>query len=158
MLFRSMEDIIIILGIAFNLNLPLLTAWLLDHWLGDPAWLPHPVVAFGKAISFCEHRLNKGNARFLKGAAMSLLLVAGAYLSALLLLRWAASYSPGLLLTLQVLLIFYCLAGTTLVREVCEGRTMFSRTVSTGTRLKLWNTKPIFRRRKMVRADRKSVV
>ena len=115
-----MEDIIIILGIAFNLNLPLLTAWLLDHWLGDPAWLPHPVVAFGKAISFCEHRLNKGNARFLKGAAMSLLLVAGAYLSALLLLRWAASYSPGLLLTLQVLLIFYCLAGTTLVREVCE--------------------------------------
>ena len=92
-----MEDIIIILGIAFNLNLPLLTAWLLDHWLGDPAWLPHPVVAFGKAISFCEHRLNKGNVRFLKGAAMSLLLVAGAYLSALLLLRWAASYSPGYL-------------------------------------------------------------
>lgn len=30
-----MEDIIIMLGIAFNLNLPLLTAWLLDHWLGD---------------------------------------------------------------------------------------------------------------------------
>ena len=27
-----MEDIIIMLGIAFNLNLPLLTAWLLDHW------------------------------------------------------------------------------------------------------------------------------
>ena len=72
-----MEDIIIMLGIAFNLNLPLLTAWLLDHWLGDPVWLPHPVVAFGKAISFCEHRLNNGNARFLKGAAMSLVLVAG---------------------------------------------------------------------------------
>ena len=76
-----MEDIIIMLGIAFNLNLPLLTAWLLDHWLGDPVWLPHPVVAFGKAISFCEHRLNNGNARFLKGAAMSLVLVAGVYLS-----------------------------------------------------------------------------
>ena len=75
-----MEDIIIFLGIAFNLNLPLLTAWLLDHWLGDPVWLPHPVVAFGKAISFCEHRLNRGNARFLKGAVMSLVLVAGVYL------------------------------------------------------------------------------
>ena len=47
------EDVLILLGVAFNLNLPLLTAWLLDHWLGDPAWLPHPVVAFGKAISFC---------------------------------------------------------------------------------------------------------
>lgn len=34
------EDVLILLGVAFNLNLPLLTAWLLDHWLGDPAWLP----------------------------------------------------------------------------------------------------------------------
>ncbi len=113
-----MEDIIIILGIAFNLNLPLLTAWLLDHWLGDPAWLPHPVVAFGRAISFGERHLNNGGARFLKGASMSLILVAGVYFLTLFLLRWAAHYSPGLLLTLQVLLIFYCLAGTTLVREV----------------------------------------
>ena len=32
------EDVLILLGVAFNLNLPLLTAWLLDHWLGDPAW------------------------------------------------------------------------------------------------------------------------
>ena len=62
------EDVLILLGVAFNLNLPLLTAWLLDHWLGDPAWLPHPVVAFGKAISFCEHRLNRGDSCFLKGA------------------------------------------------------------------------------------------
>ena len=149
-----MEDIIIILGIAFNLNLPLLTAWLLDHWLGDPAWLPHPVVAFGKAISFCEHRLNKGNARFLKGAAMSLLLVAGAYLSTLLLLRWAASYSPGLLLTLQVLLIFYCLAGTTLVREVCEVFKAVDRSLEEeGSRWPaLWDaTPPDFLLRKFVR-------
>ena len=65
------EDVLILLGVAFNLNLPLLTAWLLDHWLGDPAWLPHPVVAFGKAISFCEHRLNRGDSRFLKGALMT---------------------------------------------------------------------------------------
>ena len=28
------EDVLILLGVAFNLNLPLLTAWLLDHWLG----------------------------------------------------------------------------------------------------------------------------
>ncbi len=71
------EDVLILLGVAFNLNLPLLTAWLLDHWLGDPAWLPHPVVAFGKAISFCEHRLNRGDSCFLKGAFVAVLLVAG---------------------------------------------------------------------------------
>ena len=71
------EDVLILLGVAFNLNLPLLTAWLLDHWLGDPAWLPHPVVAFGKAISFCEHRLNRGDSRFLKGAFVAVSLVLG---------------------------------------------------------------------------------
>ena len=112
------EDVLILLGVAFNLNLPILTAWLLDHWLGDPAWLPHPVVAFGKAISCCEHRLNRGDSRFLKGALMTVFLVAGVYFVTLLLLRLAALFSPGMLLTVQILLIFYCLAGTTLVREV----------------------------------------
>ena len=112
------EDVLILLGVAFNLNLPLLTAWLLDHWLGDPAWLPHPVVAFGKAISFCEHRLNRGDSRFLKGAFVAVSLVLGVYVITLLLLRLAALFSPGMLLTVQILLIFYCLAGTTLVREV----------------------------------------
>ena len=113
-----MEDILIILGVAFSLNLPLLTAWVLDHWLGDPSWMPHPVVAFGKAISLCEHRLNRGRARMLKGAAMALLLVAGVFALATFLLHEASLFSPGLLLTLQILFIFYCLAGTTLVREV----------------------------------------
>ena len=108
------EDVLILLGVAFNLNLPLLTAWLLDHWLGDPAWLPHPVVAFGKAISFCEHRLNRGDSRFLKGAFVAVSLVLGVYVITLLLLRLAALFSPGMLLTVQILLIFYCLAGTTL--------------------------------------------
>lgn len=115
-----MENILILLGVAFNLNLPLLSAWLLDHWLGDPAWMPHPVVAFGKSISFFEHRLNSGSARFWKGALMTLGLVIGVYFIAFFLLRWAAYISPGLLLTLQILLLFYCLAGTTLVREVRE--------------------------------------
>ena len=43
-------------SLAFYMALPLLAAWLLDRWLGDPQWMPHPVVAFGKAIAFFEHR------------------------------------------------------------------------------------------------------
>lgn len=113
-----MEDILIILGTVFTLCLPLLAAWLLDRWLGDPAWLPHPVVAFGKMIAFCEHRLNKGSKRGLKGTSVAVILVLIVYLTAYYLLRWTASFSPGLLLTLQILAIFFCLAGTTLVREV----------------------------------------
>lgn len=139
-----MENILIFLGIAFNLNLPLLTAWLLDHWLGDPLWMPHPVVGFGKVISLLEQGLNKGDYRFMKGAMMSLLLIIGVYSTSFFLLRWVAPFSPGLLLTLQVLLIFYCLAGTTLVREVREvfravdrsleeGRTQVARIVGRDT-------------------------
>lgn len=139
-----MENILIFLGIAFNLNLPLLTAWLLDHWLGDPLWMPHPVVGFGKVISLLEQGLNKGDHRFMKGAMISLLLIIGVYLTSFFLLRWVALFSPGLLLTLQVLLIFYCLAGTTLVREVREvfravdrsleeGRTQVARIVGRDT-------------------------
>lgn len=139
-----MENILIFLGIAFNLNLPLLTAWLLDHWLGDPLWMPHPVVGFGKVISLLEQGLNKGDHRFMKGAMISLLLIIGVYSTSFFLLRWVALFSPGLLLTLQVLLIFYCLAGTTLVREVREvfravdrsleeGRTQVARIVGRDT-------------------------
>ncbi|MEL5892622.1 adenosylcobinamide-phosphate synthase CbiB [Bacteroides sp. GD17] len=113
-----MEHLSLIIGSAFLLNLPLLAAWLLDRWLGDPVRLPHPVVAFGRAISFFEHRLNHGRARFLKGAFTTLLLVAAVYFLSSLLLRYVARLSPEVLLGLQILLIFYCLAGTTLVREV----------------------------------------
>ena len=104
--------------LAFYVALPLLAAWLLDRWLGDPQWMPHPVVAFGKAIAFFEHRLNHGNGRFLKGMSVSCLLVMGVYGLTAWLMQQAALFSPGLLMVLQVLLIFYCLAGTTLVREV----------------------------------------
>lgn len=113
-----MESVLILLGIAFNLSLPLLTAWILDIWLGDPSWLPHPVVGFGKVISFMEHRFNKGGGKVVKGMVISVLLVGVVYILSDLLLRWAASFSPGVLLSLQILAIFYCLAGTTLVKEV----------------------------------------
>ena len=36
--------------------LPLLIGWLLDWLLGDPLWLPHPVVGFGKAIAFADKK------------------------------------------------------------------------------------------------------
>nr|WP_072545648.1 adenosylcobinamide-phosphate synthase CbiB [Mediterranea massiliensis] len=110
----ELEQLLIILYLC----LPLLAAWGLDRWLGDPLWMPHTVVAFGKAIAWGEHRLNKGRFRFWKGAAMSAIGVSAVFVLTLYLLRGAALVLPGLLLVLQVLLIFYCLAGTTLVREV----------------------------------------
>lgn len=117
------------------LILPLLLAWLLDRWLGDPTWLPHPVVAFGRAISFCEHRLNKGRGRFLKGMLTAVVLVALTYLLTCALLRGASFYvSPWLEAALEVILIFFCLAGTTLVREVREVFRALDRSLEDGRR------------------------
>jgi adenosylcobinamide-phosphate synthase len=112
----------------------LLIAWLLDLWLGDPAWLPHPVVGFGKMIAFGEHHLNKGGHRMLKGSllAVGLILLAFGFVWAIrCLLGIFAVYIfdgthqqvyqlPVFLWIFDVIAIFCCLAGTTLIREVRE--------------------------------------
>ncbi len=61
---------------AFIACMPLLIGWTMDLIAGDPAWLPHPVVWFGKAIAWCERMFNKGSHRRLKGAACATVLIA----------------------------------------------------------------------------------
>ena len=103
--------------ILFTDLLPLLLAWIMDLWLGDPMQLPHPVVGFGKLIAKGEHVWNKGKGRQWKGALMAIALVVGIYVVSACLL----GLLPGVLHTFaSALLIFYCLAGTTLIREVRE--------------------------------------
>ena len=52
----------------------LISAFLLDLAVGDPRWLPHPVVLMGRFISHGETLLRSGNARrdFIAGMALSL--------------------------------------------------------------------------------------
>ena len=97
--------------------LPLMLAWVMDLWLGDPMQLPHPVVGFGKLIAKGERTWNKGKGRQWKGALVAIALVVGTYVVSACLL----GLLPGVLHTFaSALLIFYCLAGTTLIREVRE--------------------------------------
>ena len=98
--------------------LSLLFGWVLDLLIGDPVRLPHPIVWFGKMISIGEHRLNKGSHRKMKGAIMSILLIVGVF-AVTWLLRSLLSPLPSPILPLfDAIIIFYCLAGTTLIREV----------------------------------------
>ena len=97
--------------------LPLAIGWCMDLLLGDPSRLPHPVIWFGKAISAGEHRLNKGAHRVAKGAFLAVSLILGVYLLAALLMHYLSPY-PWADIAVAAILIFYCLAGTTLVREV----------------------------------------
>jgi adenosylcobinamide-phosphate synthase len=100
--------------------LPLLAGWLLDLLFGDPIWLPHPIVWFGKTIAACEHKLNHGNHRKTKGALVALLLIALVFILTWILRRLLLPLPPPLLLLFDAIAIFYCLAGTTLIREVRE--------------------------------------
>ena len=105
--------------------LPLLTGWALDLLIGDPSWLPHPIVWFGKAIAACEQHLNKGLHRKIKGAFTAIFLI-----TAVFIITWGLRYLCAtftfhishftfhISTLFDTIVIFYCLAGTTLIREV----------------------------------------
>lgn len=131
--------------------IPLLIGWGLDLCTGDPARLPHPIVAFGRWISFFERKANHGNHRRAKGTFWTIATLCTLFLSAHLALAtlWAAClqweiWGTYLYYLVTGILIFYCLAGTTLVREVRrvfraadrsleEGRRQVSRIVGRDT-------------------------
>ena len=116
----------------FTLPFSLLIGWVLDLIFGDPARLPHPIVWFGKVISAFEHNLNKGSHRKLKGALTAIGLILFVFLIAWMLRKLLGIFGlfifdgtheqvyqiPVLLYLFDILAIFYCLAGTTLIREV----------------------------------------
>lgn len=100
------------------LLVPLFAGWLLDLLFGDPAWLPHPVVGFGRAIAAGERLLNRGSHRMLKGAVLAVGLIAAVYGAARFGLQALAAWSPWCERAVAAVLVFCCLAGTTLIREV----------------------------------------
>ena len=127
--------------------LALMTGWVLDLLFGDPARLPHPVVGFGKVIAFGEHRLNHGSHRKLKGALLAVTLILLTFAITWLIRHvFMVTFSHFYMFTFlfDALVIFYCLAGTTLIREVRdvfkavdrsleEGRTQVARIVGRDT-------------------------
>ena len=98
--------------------LPLFIALVFDWWLGDPTWLPHPVVGFGKMIAYGEHRLNKGNHRKAKGAMMAIVLIVLTFVTIYLLRSQLCIMNYALCIIVDAIIVFFCLAGTTLIREV----------------------------------------
>lgn len=96
----------------------IIAGWIADRLLGDPERLPHPVVLFGKVIAAGEHRLNKDNHRKIKGAVMSLSLTIVTFAITAVILLAAERLSDIAAIVIQAVLIFYCLAGQTLIKEV----------------------------------------
>lgn len=128
----------------YILVLPLLIGWILDKLFGDPAGLPHPVVGFGKMISFCERRWNRGGHRRLKGGIVAIALILIVYVGSVWVLHYLFVLNSWLGIIVSAILVFYCLAGTTLIHEVKmvflaadrsleEGRKQVSRIVGRDT-------------------------
>jgi adenosylcobinamide-phosphate synthase len=89
----------------------LIGAFLLDLALGDPKWLPHPVVMMGKFISRGERILWSGSARrdFLAGMILALALIVISAAAALVLIHFFALLPP-----LPAFFFTVSLASTTL--------------------------------------------
>ncbi|MGR2737779.1 adenosylcobinamide-phosphate synthase CbiB [Billgrantia sp. Q4P2] len=90
----------------------LIGAILLDLVLGDPRWLPHPVVAMGRLIGILERRWNRGppRARRLKGFLLTGCVVGLVYAMAWGVLAALAWLHPWLGLAGEVLLLASALA------------------------------------------------
>ena len=95
-----------------------LIGWLLDRLFGDPERLPHPVVLFGKMIAKGERMLNLGRWRVLKGALLAVMLISVVVFATWTMIVVADKVNIYLGMAMRAILVFYCLAGTTLIREV----------------------------------------
>ena len=96
----------------------LLVGWLADLVFGDPEKLPHPIVWFGRMIAFGERHLNHGNHRKLKGALMAIGFIVAIFATTWFIRKCCLLVNVYLLLAFDAIAVFYCLAGTTLIREV----------------------------------------
>ena len=99
-----------------------LGGFVLDAIFGDPAWLPHPVVLMGKAITALEKRLRAQfpqtpQGELLGGAVVAFTLPVGTFLLTSLVCLGAAKLSPWLGLAVQMFWCGQALAAKGLAQE-----------------------------------------
>jgi adenosylcobinamide-phosphate synthase len=101
----------------------LAAGYVADLLLGDPVWLPHPVVGFGQCIHRLERWLNRGRFRFAKGFLCTIGLIAATYAVFTCLDLAAREAGAGWAIGLTAVGVFFGLANRTLI---AEGRAVFA--------------------------------
>ncbi|WP_232696516.1 adenosylcobinamide-phosphate synthase CbiB [Brevibacillus daliensis] len=99
------------------IGIKLLAAYFLDLLIGDPKWLPHPVIGIGKGISVLDKSIQKWNQHLVKkgasakvtgrllGLLFPLLIVCGVFLLTYEVLQLLAMIHPWLAIAIEILLI-----------------------------------------------------
>lgn len=110
----------------------IVAAFLLDAVLGDPRWLPHPVVWMGKLIAALESRLNipgfKPGTLVWRGLFLTTTVLAAVYFGSVGLMRLFALLHPLAEITLTVIL----LATTLAARSLSDAAAAIYRPLSSG--------------------------
>lgn len=129
---------------AILLISPLLVGWIADRILGDPPRLPHPIILFGNIISRGEKAFNNGDNRLIKGALFSVLLIVLCFGVFSVIEKRLTIIHPYITIAFNAAIVFFCLAGKTLIDEVRnvfiatdksveDGRTQVARIVGRDT-------------------------
>ena len=102
-------------------NSLLISAYALDHLLGDPEWFPHPVRLMGLGITHGERALRRdsqsNNAELVLGGILTLSIVSTSYAVTAYTIRRAYQASPLLGAATELLLAWTCLAARNLQQE-----------------------------------------
>ncbi|MCC8179619.1 MAG: adenosylcobinamide-phosphate synthase CbiB [Planctomycetes bacterium] len=102
-----------------EIAIAMLAGFILDLMIGDPDWLPHPIIGIGKMISCGESRLRKiagttAFGEFVAGAALVLAVCALACGIAWLAVAAAGAVHPLLRLAVESIICFQMLAAKSL--------------------------------------------
>jgi adenosylcobinamide-phosphate synthase len=90
-------------------------AFIMDLCLGDPRFLPHPIRWMGKAIEYLEAPFrNLPLPPPVSGAFFAAALVLGTWATAALLLITAQALHPAVRITIEIIMMYYCLSARSL--------------------------------------------
>ena len=119
------------MGAVVNSVLYILPAALvLDLLLGDPRWLPHPIIWMGRAIEGLEPVFRRLiNNLIVSGALFAVSLVGTVWLLAWIFLKIAWYVDPLAGGLIETVLIFYCIS----IRSLRDAALMVKRTLEQGT-------------------------
>ncbi|MCP4671264.1 MAG: cobalamin biosynthesis protein CobD [Desulfobacula sp.] len=99
----------------------ILSAFILDFILGDPAILPHPIIYMGRAIDFFEKWFRKKITHLLiSGFLFACFLIISTWLISFIMIRVSMNIHPFFGSAIEVILLFFCFSSTSLEKAALK--------------------------------------